>query len=175
MSRASDQIVDGDHLRGAFNHKSSGKQTFEDVDVKPEQDKNTGRTKKKYPSPITFRPTEEERAILKVDAGGMSQSAYIRKCLFGRKASKRVVPEADLVLLAQILAKLGENRIPNNLNQIAYHANCGSLLLDDVTIQEINEACLYVAWMRTQLIEALGLKDSSNKKSKSAGQKDDHL
>ena len=119
--------------------------------------------RKKYPSPITFRPTDEERAMLKVDAGGMSQSAYIRKCLFGKKTAKRVVPEADRILLAQILAKLGETRIPNNLNQIAYHANCGLLLLDDVTVEEINEACLHVAWMRTQLIEALGLMDKSKK------------
>jgi len=103
--------------------------------------------------------------MLKVDAAGMSQSAYIRKCLFGKKASKRVVPEVDRVLLAQILAKLGESRIANNLNQIAYHANCGSLILEDVTIEEINEACLHVAWMRTQLIEALGLKDRERKGS----------
>lgn len=115
--------------------------------------------KKKYPSPITFRPTEEERQRLKADAGDMSQSAYIRECLFGSKTSKRVVPHADRVLLAQILAKLGETRIANNLNQIAYHANCGSLLLDDLTVEEINEAIVHVAWMRTQLIEALGLKN----------------
>ena len=119
--------------------------------------------KKKYPSPITFRPTEEERKRLKADAGDMSQSAYIRECLFGNKVSKRIVPHADRVLLAQILAKLGETRIANNLNQIAYHANCGSLLLDDVTIEEINEACLSVAWMRVQLIEALGVKGRSKK------------
>lgn len=175
MSRASDHLCDCNHLRSAFNNKSLDKQTFDDTDVKSDKDKHACRSNKKYPSPITFRPTEEERAILKADAGGMSQSAYIRKCLFGRKASKRVVPEADRVLLAQILAKLGESRIANNLNQIAYHANCGSLLLDDVTVEEINEACLYVAWMRTQLIEALGLKDSSNKKSKSTDQNGDHL
>jgi hypothetical protein len=105
--------------------------------------------------------------MLKADANGMSQSAYIRKCLFGNKVSKRVVPETDRMLLAQILARLGESRIPNNLNQIAYHANCGSLVLDDVTIEEINAACLHVTWMRTQLIEALGLKDNSSKKTKS--------
>ena len=113
----------------------------------------------KYPSPITFRPTEGERERLKADAAGMSQSAYIRQCLFGNKASKRAVPDADRVLLAQILAKLGETRIANNLNQLAYHANCGSLMLDDLTVEEINEAILHVAWIRTQLIEALGLKN----------------
>jgi len=99
--------------------------------------------------------------MLKNASAGMSKSAYIRECLFGNNASRRVVPEADRVLLAQILARLGETRIANNLNQIAYHANCGSLAIDDVTVEEINEACLQVAWMRVQLIEALGLKDRS--------------
>lgn len=97
------------------------------------------------------------------DADGMSQSVYIRQCLFGKKASKRVAPDADRLLLAQILAKLGESRIANNLNQIGPHANCGSLLLDDLTIEEINEACLNVAWIRVQLIEALGLRDQKRK------------
>jgi len=68
----------------------------------------------KYPSPVTFRPTEEERTMLKENAVGMSQSAYIRERLFGNRVSKRVVPEADRVLLAQILARLGETRISNN-------------------------------------------------------------
>lgn len=129
-------------------------------------DKPTCKPKRqKYPSPITFRPTVEERAMLKANAGGMSQSAYIRQCLFGKKASKRIVPEVGRMLLAQILARLGETRISNNLNQIAYHANYGSLVLDEITVEELNEACLHVAWMRTQLIEALGLKDrgKSNK------------
>lgn len=138
---------------------SKHKKAFETATASTERRKR----KPKYPSPITFRPTDEEREILKRDAIGMSQSAYIRKCLFGKKASKRVVPEADRFLLAQILARLGETRIPNNLNQIAYHANCGSLILDDVTIEEINEACFHVAWMRSQLIEALGLKNKASK------------
>lgn len=133
-----------------------------DTATKPEK-----RTKKrkKYPSPVTFRPTDEERAMLKEDAAGMSQSAYIRMCVFGNRASKRDIPETDRILIAQILARLGESRIANNLNQIAYHANIGSLVLDDVTIEEINEACLQVAWMRTQLIQALGLKDQKRKSS----------
>ncbi len=119
--------------------------------------------KRKYPSPITFRPTDEERERLKADAAGMPQSAYIRACLFGAGASKRVVPAADRVLLAQILAKLGETRMANNLNQIAYQANCGSLLLDDLTEEQINEAIVHIAWMRVQLIEALGLKGRKKK------------
>jgi len=114
---------------------------------------------------VTIRITGDEFDQLKTDSEGMSHSAHIRRCTFGTKTSKRVVPEADRTLLAQILAKLGESRIANNLNQVAYHANCGSLILEDVTIEEINEACLHVAWMRTQLIEALGLKDKEHKSS----------
>lgn len=153
MSDISNQLLNDD-VTQEFNTKSEAlRSSTKKPSTKPKS------KRKKYPSPITFRPTDEERAMLKADAGGMSQSAYIRQCLFGRKTSKRVVPEADRILLAQILARLGETRIPNNLNQIAYHANCGSLILDDVTIEELNEACLHVAWMRSQLIEALGLKD----------------
>lgn len=170
MSGVSDQGAAGAKLHRKFNANSNHNGNAEDY-VK-DNIANSCAGKKKYPSPISFRPTEEEREQLLRDADGMSQSAYIRQCLFGRKASKRVVPEADRVLLAQILAKLGESRIANNLNQIAYHANCGSLLLDDVTIEEINEACLHVAWMRTQLIEALGLKDKSYKKPQSSDKSD---
>ena len=119
--------------------------------VKPEKENADHR--------ITIRITGRELEKLKIDSEGTSHSAHVRRCIFGDEVSKRVVPEADRVLLAQILAKLGESRIANNLNQIAYHANCGSLVLEDVTINEINEACFHMAWLRTQLIKALGLKE----------------
>lgn len=138
--------------------------TFEETAKSKETTRNRYKSKN-ADHRVTIRITEDEFDQLVADSEGMSQSAYIRQCLFGNKASKRVVPEADRLLLAQILAKLGESRIANNLNQIAYHANCGSLVLDDVTIEEINEACFQVAWMRTQLIEALGLKDRERKSS----------
>ncbi len=54
---------------------------------------------------------------------------------------------------------LGQTRIANNLNQIAYQANCGTLLLDDDTKLQIKETCAYIAFMRVKLIEALGLKE----------------
>ena len=91
----------------------------------------------KYPAPITLRLTDEERAALKIAASGMSVSAYIRKCLFGADAAPRkrrsYVPVADQEALARILSMLGQTRIANNLNQIAYHANRGTLLLDEAT------------------------------------------
>lgn len=166
MSEIASQLPK-DAVRQEFNNSSAtSRPSTDNASSKPKP------KRQKYPSPITFRPTAEERAMLKADAGDMSQSAYIRQCLFGRKTSKRVVPEVDRILLAQILARIGETRIPNNLNQIAYHANCGSLVLDDVTVEELNEACLRVAWMRTQLIKALGLKGprSKNKSAECSSQ-----
>lgn len=134
--------------------------SFNDITKEPNQPKKINADCR-----VTIRISHEELNQLKIDAQGTSQSAHIRKCTFGNRTSKRDLPDIDKVLIAQILARLGESRIPNNLNQIAYHANCGSLILDDVTIEEINEACLHVAWIRTQLIEALGLKDRKRKSS----------
>lgn len=120
--------------------------------------------KKKYPSPITLRLTDGEREQLKVAAGDMPISAYIRRCLFGadvtpRKKRRSHKPVADQEAIARVLSMLGQNRIANNLNQIAYQANCGTLLLDQDTEQQIKETCAYIAFMRVKLIEALGLKE----------------
>ncbi len=73
------------------------------------------------------------------------------------------VPVRSEEALAQILAKLGQSRIANNLNQIAYEANCGSLLMDEQTENEIKLACAHIAWIRVKLIDALGLKDGGKR------------
>lgn len=121
------------------------------------------RLPRKSPSPrITLRLTDDELAKLKMAAEGVSISAYIRKKLFGKDASLRKtrsrVPVRNQEALAQVLGKLGHTRIANNLNQIAYEANCGSLLMDKETEEEIKLACAQIAWIRVKLIEALGLK-----------------
>jgi len=121
--------------------------------------------KQKRLSTFTLRLSEEERAQLKNLAGGMSMSAYVRKCLFGKDASPRKVrlraPVKDSGALAQVLGLLGQTRIANNLNQLAHEAHCGSLLLDDVTEKQLLEACAHIAWIRVKLIQALGLKGGS--------------
>lgn len=118
--------------------------------------------KKKSPPRITLRLSEDELAILKNLSNGMSLSAYIRKCIFGKDATPRKVrsrvPVKDQEALAQVLGLLGQTRIANNLNQIAHEANCGSLLMDDYTEIEIKKACAHIAFIRVKLIEALGLK-----------------
>ena len=118
---------------------------------------------RKKPAPrVTLRLTEEELETLKRAASGVSVSFYVRKQLFGKDVKLRKtrsrVPVKDQQALAQVLGKLGQSRIANNLNQIAYEANCGSLILDEETEDEIKIACAQIAWIRIQLIEALGLK-----------------
>jgi len=117
--------------------------------------------KPKYPR-ITLRLSHDEHAWLVTVAEGVSISSYVRKCVFGESATPRKararVPVKDEKALAEILARLGASKMANNLNQIAYQANCGSLLMDQQTEEEIRLACAQIAWMRVQLIEALGLK-----------------
>jgi len=120
---------------------------------------------KRHPSPITLRLTDEERAMLKDLAAGMSVSAYIRKCVFGNDTAPRKVrsrvPVKDELALARVLGMLGQSRIANNLNQIAYHANAGSLLIDEQCTKEIHEAYGHIVSMRGDLINALGLTESA--------------
>ncbi len=112
---------------------------------------------------ITLRLTDDEDSDLRERAGDLSVSSYVRECLFEKNTERRkrrsYRPVADQRALAQVLSKLGQSRMASNLNQIAYHANAGSLVVDEVTRDEINEAAATIAWIRVTLIEALGLKD----------------
>lgn len=111
---------------------------------------------------ITLRLTQEEDAQLKQMAGSLSVSAYVRDRLFGESAAPRKhqqrVPVKDQEALSQVLGLLGQSHMASNLNQLARHANCGTLAMDEETESEIRMACARIAWIRVKLIEALGLK-----------------
>ena len=114
------------------------------------------------PAPrITLRLSDEENAKLRDLAADMSVSGYVRKCLFGEDVTRRkrrsYMPVKDQQALAQALALLGMSRIANNLNQLAHHANTGTLVMDDLACAHIEEAYAHVRQMRDQLITALGL------------------
>lgn len=106
---------------------------FADADVPAVRPRRTRRHKAKYPR-ITLGLSHDEHVWLVTAARGVSSSAYVRKCVFGETATPRKVrarvPVKDEKALAEILARLGTSKMANNLNQIAYHANCGSLLMD---------------------------------------------
>lgn len=120
---------------------------------------------KSTPAPrITLRLSEEENAKLRDFAADMSVSAYVRKCLFDGDLTPRkrrsYMPVKDQQALAQLLALLGASRIANNLNQLAYHANTGSLAIDDEARGQIDETYIHVRQIRDTLIAALGLIES---------------
>lgn len=123
-------------------------------------------SRKKSPR-ITLRLTDEEHARLASLAAGTSVSAYVRDCLFGEAVAPRKrqvrVPVKDQEALAQVLGALGQSHIASNLNQLARHANCGTLVMDKEIENEIRMACARIAWIRVKLIEALGLKPGDDR------------
>ena len=115
----------------------------------------------KYPR-ITLRLSEEENALLRDLADGVTVSSYVRECLFGkdtnkRKTRRRHQPVADEQSLACTLAMLGETRIANNLNQLAHKANMGELKMSSSTLAQIEEAYDHIQAMRKDLVKAIGL------------------
>ena len=111
-------------------------------------------------SPVILRLTPSERDKLEDLATGMTLSAYIRACVFAEEEKRRkrrptnVV--ADKKAVAEALALLGQSRIANNLNQLAYHANIGALELGETEQADLAEAYDHVLSIRTLLMLALG-------------------
>lgn len=112
-------------------------------------------------APFSLRLTDEERQKLDAQAGAMPKGAYIKSVVFADEApkyrSRRKAPVAEQQLLAEVLARLGQTRHANNLNQIAKHLNQGTLVVDDELAADLNAAIADVAWMRAKLMEALGV------------------
>lgn len=115
------------------------------------------------PAPFSLRLTPEERLRLEQDAGRQSVSAYIKSRLFNGAAApvrtRGLSPVRDHAALASALARLGQSRIANNLNQLARAANVGALDLTPELEAELREACAAVVEVRSLLVAAVGLSD----------------
>jgi hypothetical protein len=125
--------------------------------------------KRKRAPPFSLRLTQDERARLEQVAGETPLATYIKFRLFnglpelstyrprrpGRSAT-------DTQLIAKLLAALGEARLANNLNQLAKHANTGTLEVSANTENELLAACAEVHAMRRDLVAALGLKANTD-------------
>lgn len=115
--------------------------------------------KPKRAAPFSLRLTAEERARLESAAGETALGAYIKSRLFGddapqmRKARR---PTLDRKMLSEALGKLGQSRLPQNMNQIAKAANLGTLSVLPETEEEIRQACYDIAVMRMMIMKALG-------------------
>lgn len=91
----------------------------------------------------------------------MPLGAYIKHRLFAGDpaAIPRIRPRRplkDQESLGRVLGLLGRARLANNLNQLAHAANTGSLPVTPDTEAALNEACEEIAFMRRELLKALG-------------------
>ena len=77
-----------------------------------------------------------------------------------RLGRRRVLrkPAIDDRKVSIVLSALGESRLSQNLNQLAKHANMGTLDVSEPVEQEIVDACKAVTSMREVLLSALGHK-----------------
>ena len=118
------------------------------------------RGKRRELSPLVIRLTAGERARLEELAVGLTLSAYVRACVFGAEGKRRRRRPKDAVAdkkaAAEARALLGQSRIANNLNQLAYHANIGALEIGAAERAKIDEAYEHVLAIRTLLVAALG-------------------
>jgi len=116
-------------------------------------------------SPFTLRFTEDERVWLDKQAGNMSLGAYIRQEILEnfdgantRPRRKPHKPTVDQQKVSALLAGLGQSNVPNNLNQLAKAANCGTLDTSEDVEKQLEDACAAVFAMREALFIALGLR-----------------
>lgn len=108
-----------------------------------------------------MRLNEGERARLIAEAKGAPLGTYIKAKVLGDSAPLRLrrvgIPIEDRTALAQLVALLGQSRIANNLNQLAYAANIGSLPVTPETEAELLAALRDLRELRRLLMIALGL------------------
>ncbi len=115
--------------------------------------------KKKTTSPISIRFTVQEREYLSQLAGQQPVSTYIRETVLGDQAQKRKVhhqPKMEDTQYASLLVALGQSRLSSNLNQLAKHANMGTIDCSDNLEQQLEEAYEAILAMRDALLVALG-------------------
>ena len=140
-------------------HPLSQKATH-DFNVLADAPVKSKRSKRSDVTPLVVRLTAEERAQLKELAVGMTLSTFVRACVFGQEAKRRKRRAKDTVAdkkaAAEALALLGQSRIANNLNQLAYHANIGALEIGEAERAKIDETYAHVLAIRALLVQALG-------------------
>lgn len=120
-----------------------------------------GKKKAKETKPFPIRFTEDERAYLEEKAGRRPLGAYCREILLANYTEKRRSqrkPSMSDEQYTKLLSALGESHLSSNLNQLAKHANMGTIDVSDDVERELHDAYLVIIEMRKALFMALGLK-----------------
>ena len=110
---------------------------------------------------LTIRFTDAEWDALERKARNRPLSTYAREKLLGDAAKSRKTqrrPKADDILLAQILATLGQSELPKSMRTIANAALDGTVVQDGDLLLNLRIACLTIEKIRHDLTAALGIK-----------------
>lgn len=133
------------------------------IQSKPKQ------TQSRKTPPFSLRFTEEERAYLDKKAGYRPLARYIRDQILGDFTAKRRgelrQPSINRKQYVALLSALGESRLSSNLNQLAKHANTGSLDASPEVEAKLVAACEAVMVMRDSLLHALGQRPTNRQES----------
>ena len=125
-------------------------------------------TKEKATKRLYIRLTVSERAQLDKLAGNRTVSAYVREKILGEHAQKRKIsrkPQMEDIQHASLLAALGQSRLSANVNQLAKHANMGTIDCTQDIQQQLEDASGAILAMRDALFMALGHRPNATGKS----------
>jgi hypothetical protein len=138
-------------------------QTFAEVARRAPSLQAKQKKQSKRLAPFSVRLTEAERNQLTAEARGLPLGTFIKRKALGNtpgtsfpRAHSSAFVIADRESLAKALALLGASRIANNLNQLAYCANIGTLPLTPEVEHDLLESLSHVREIRRLLISALG-------------------
>lgn len=126
------------------------------------------RTKEKASKRLYIRLTVRERAELDRLSGNQTVSAYVREKALGKHAAKRITlrkPKMEDIQYSTLLANLGQSRLSSNVNQLAKHANMGTLDCSQNIEQQLEDASSAILAMRDALLMALGHRPNIKGKS----------
>ncbi len=131
---------------------------FADAAAKPAKRK----PKRRRPSSLSIRVSDEERAILERKAGKRSLGAYVREKVLGDEQAPRrkraAKPAADSVLLGQVLGKLGQSEQVACLFLLLVAAQERRVTLTADDRAALNAACADVREVRAAVMGVLGLR-----------------
>ncbi|NQW11386.1 MAG: hypothetical protein HQ481_16090 [Alphaproteobacteria bacterium] len=124
--------------------------------------KAAAKPKRRRPSSLSIRVSDEERAILKRKAGKRSLGAYVRHVVLGEQEAPRrkaaAKPSIDYAMLGQVLGKLGKPEQVSCLFLLAVAAEGRRVAMTEKDRAALHAACADVREMRTLLVGALGLR-----------------
>ncbi len=118
--------------------------------------------KRRRPSSLSIRVSDEERTILERKAGKRSLGAYVREMALGDKQAPRrkgaANPSIESVQLGQMLGKLGKSEQVSVLFLLLVAAEKNRVILTETERAALYEACANVREVRAAVMGALGLR-----------------